>query len=179
MADKIRLQGVLLLVGLSLLGLWGCIGPISAARRMQPAVKASVEAALEAFAAEIVRQGEEIKSADAYNLLKGYLARNPGIYGAALAFAPAKVNGRMVKTAPYVYRSGVLFMEKNLYKNYDYTAPNCLWYTDAVQQGRPVWSAPYFDRGGGETWMTTYSIPIYTSVPERRLIGVVTSDIRI
>lgn len=178
MADKTSMRGVFLLAGLLLLAFWGCSGPTAAARGIQPAAKPVVEAALQAFAAELVQQGE-INPDAVYTLLKGYLALNPGIYGAALAFAPVEKNGRTVKTAPYVYRSGALFMEKNLYKNYDYSLPSCLWYAESVQKGRPVWSAPYFDRGGGETWMITYSIPLYTPVPEARLIGVVTSDVQI
>jgi hypothetical protein len=41
--------------------------------------------------------------------------------------------------------------------------------------GKALWSALYFDAGGGEIWMVTYSVPVYDS--ESRLVGVVTSDL--
>jgi hypothetical protein len=39
-----------------------------------------------------------------------------------------------------------------------------------------VWSEPYYDAGGGEAWMVTYSVPVYSSRKNPRLIGVVTID---
>jgi len=41
-----------------------------------------------------------------------------------------------------------------------------------------VWSAPYFDAGGGETWMITYSVPFFRrDGAARALAGVVTADL--
>ncbi|HEX7237341.1 MAG TPA: SpoIIE family protein phosphatase, partial [Gammaproteobacteria bacterium] len=44
---------------------------------------------------------------------------------------------------------------------------------------QPVWSLPYFDAGGGETWMVTYSVPFFRRVAgnPRALAGVVTADL--
>lgn len=58
---------------------------------------------------------------------------------------------------------------------YDYTAMP--WYTDAVSTGKPCWSEPYFDKGGGNKLMVTYSYPLCD--PEGKVIAVMTADISI
>jgi hypothetical protein len=74
-----------------------------------PAIKSRVEAALRVLGEEIVRQAP-VDDTSAFALLRSYLDQNPDIYGAAFAFAPAKKNDRLLKSAPYVYRSGGEFI---------------------------------------------------------------------
>jgi phosphoserine phosphatase RsbU/P len=112
-----------------------------------------------------------------FPLLANYLWKNPDIHGAAFACTPEIKDGKEIKAMPYVYRSGDKLIQKDLSDRYDYTAPEQRWYAKPAKLGRPVWSEPSFDKGGGETWMTTYSIPVYSAGNERRLIGVVTSDV--
>jgi hypothetical protein len=112
-----------------------------------------------------------------FNLLRRHLEENPEIYGAAFAFAPVERDSALIKSSPYVFRSGgdaAGFVEKDLAASYDYTAE--AWYAEPVKKGKALWSAPYFDAGGGEIWMVTYSVPVYDA--ESRLVGVVTSDLR-
>ena len=113
-----------------------------------------------------------------YSTLKEYLKNNPGIYGAAVALAPKEENGKTVKSAPYVYWSGDKLLEKDLIDSYDYTAENQKWYNDPVKLKKAMWSQPYFDKGGGEVWMMTYSIPVFTRGKNPKLVGVVTSNIK-
>jgi len=40
---------------------------------------------------------------------------------------------------------------------YDYTEDE--WFRVPVTQRRDHWSRPYFDEGGGDIWMVTYSVP--------------------
>ena len=63
-------------------------------------------------------------------------------------------------------------------ETYDYKGPEAPWYSEPVRLGRPVWSDPYVDEGGSEARMVTYSIPVYVD-ERRRLLGVVTSDLRL
>lgn len=58
---------------------------------------------------------------------------------------------------------------------YDYTSMP--WYTDAVSTGKPAWSEPYFDKGGGNKLMVTYSYPLCD--PEGKVLAVMTADISI
>ena len=48
------------------------------------------------------------------------------------------------------------------------------WATRPVAEKRGIWSDPYFDQGGGETLMITYSTPI---LREGRIVGLVTADV--
>lgn len=148
--------------------------PTAPKSEVAPAMKSQVEDVLGVLGKEITRQAPaDDKSALA--LLKSYLGRNSSIYGAAFAFAPVKKNGKLVKSAPYVYRSGGKLVEKNLTAAYDYSVQD--WYVLPAKAKKPVWSKPYYDEGGGDGWMITYSIPIYSEGKQPRLIGVLTSDL--
>ncbi len=148
------------------------------AHRLDQRLLVQVEKALDGLADAIGREPSLDKSR-AFTMLATYLRQNPEIYGAAFAFAPRQQDGRTVKSAPYVFRSGARLVEKELIDSYDYTAPEQAWYVAPVRLGKPVWTEPYFDKGGGDVWMRTYSIPIYSGGAERRLIGIVTSDVEV
>jgi sigma-B regulation protein RsbU (phosphoserine phosphatase) len=150
--------------------------PGTAQGKMDPGIKKEVEQKLLVLAGEISRK--EVPDNEAvFVLLTDYLSKNPQIYGAAFAFAPRKKGGKLIKSSPYIHRSGERFIKKDLIESYDYTGSNQKWYVVPVKQRKPVWSQPYFDKGGGDAWMVTYSIPIYSSGKYSRLIGVVTSDV--
>lgn len=160
------------------IGLLFAAEEISPYGKVDPAVSKKVERELSAFAKDLSRE-RRLEKKTVFALLTKYLRKNPQIYGAAFAFAPREKKGKLIKSSPYVYRSGEKFIEKELMDSYDYTAPDQKWYVAPVKLGKPAWSEPYYDRGGGEAWMTTYSIPIYSGGKVRRLIGVVTSDVLI
>jgi hypothetical protein len=142
-----------------------------------PAVKKRVEKELTAFAQELA-QKKSLDKPGVFALLSKYIEQDPDVYGLVFAFAPEVREGITIKSAPYVYRNADVFVEKDLIDNYDYTAPEHEWYSKPVKQGKPSWSAPYYDKGGGEAWMITYSIPIYAPGKDHRLLGVVTSDVK-
>lgn len=145
-------------------------------REIAPDVKVKVEKALKALDVEITRK-VLADDQSAFTLLKAHLDNNSYIYGAAFAFAPTEVSGKLIKSSPYVYRSGGKLIEKNLLVSYDYTVQD--WYALPVKERKPVWSNPYYDEGGGDAWMITYSIPVYSKGKQPRLIGVLTSDLLI
>ncbi len=145
---------------------------------LDPGIKQEVEQALSALAGDISREAVLDKEA-VFALLTDYLGKNPRIYGTAFAFAPRKRAGKLIKSAPYVCRSGERFVKKDLIESYDYTGPKQKWFVVPVKQKKPVWSKPYFDKGGGNAWMVTYSIPIFSGGKHFPLMGVVTSDVLI
>jgi signal transduction histidine kinase len=52
------------------------------------------------------------------------------------------------------------------------------WYQIPKELGHAVWSEPYYDEGGGDIIMSTYSVPFYKTVAgTRRFLGVVTVDV--
>ncbi|MFA7159928.1 MAG: cache domain-containing protein, partial [Kiritimatiellia bacterium] len=110
---------------------------------------------------------------DIYILLRRMLADNPDIYGAAIALRPSLELEGMRFNAPYVCRSGDKLVEKNLGSgNYRYDVWD--WFYLPQKLLKPVWSEPYYDEGGGNTLMVTYSVPVFRS---NEFWGVVTSDI--
>jgi phosphoserine phosphatase RsbU/P len=147
-------------------------------RKPDAALMRKVEPVVRAFARQITQEGS-LDRGIVFALIANYLWKNPSIYGAAFAFAPEIKDGKEVKSCPYVYRRGDQLVQKDLINSYDYTAPDQKWYVMPVKMGKPVWSEPHFNKGGGETWMSTFSIPVYSGGQDRRLIGVVTSDILI
>ena len=137
-----------------------------------PAAVAVVEQQLAVLAAKLGTP-ERLPDPMVFSLLSHHLAANPDIFGAAFAVAPASTERTADRSCPYVYRGEGGLIEKDLVDSYDYTAE--AWYRRPVELGHAVWSEPYFDEGGGDIWMVTYSLPLYAQGD--RLIGVVTSDL--
>ena len=139
-------------------------------------LKKTVENELGIFKNKLLEKRHINKKA-VYPMLKKYLRDKPKIYGAAFAFGPDIRNKQQIKSSPYVFRDGKKFIEKDLLDSYDYTMQD--WYAIPANLKKPVWSKPYFDDGGGEAWMITYSIPLYSDRNKTKFIGVVTSDVLI
>ena len=111
---------------------------------------------------------EEIKKQ-----LKSVLESSKKIFGVCIAFAPKYINNDKKLFAPYYFRSGENIVYKDLAKvNYNYTEKD--WYKIPREKHEPMWSEPYFDHGGGDILMSTYSVPIYQ---DGIFIGVATMDI--
>lgn len=103
--------------------------------------------------------------------IRGILAAWPNVYGSTIA---TEGDG----FAPYLHRHGDDIVFANLaLESYGYR--DLPWYREAADSGLAVWSLPYFDAGGGETWMVTYSVPYFreTESSGRVLAGVVTADL--
>ena len=104
-------------------------------------------------------------------LIRRTLEKNHSLYGCAVAMVPEKTP--LGKYADYGYRGAHGFEKRSLSSDsYDYLAWD--WFRDTVESGKAVWSEPYFDEGGGDTLMTTYSTPIRRN---GEIIGVATIDI--
>lgn len=97
------------------------------------------------------------------------------IFGATIALDPAMNRGEGF--APYFYKKGKQIHFSDLSEqNYNYIEKE--WYVKTRATGVANWSKPYFDVGGGDVLMATYSVPIFhTADGQRGFIGVVTADI--
>ncbi|RJX35354.1 MAG: HAMP domain-containing protein [Desulfarculus sp.] len=165
---------------------------ISHQEASQALLKASQEHLLslaQAQAAELGRRLESVSAAPrglalsleqvgvrdrdfALTMLREHMSGNPRIFGMALALAPAGGPTRRLFSA-YVYRTPQGFKSMDLDSPaYDYPSQN--WYLIPALLGRPVWSEPYFDEGGGGVLMTTYSAPM---LAQGQVKGVVTADV--
>ncbi len=109
------------------------------------------------------------------NACRGLLERvfraNPEVYGMAIALEPTATG--LGAFGPYVHRTGDGVVWTDLATPaYDYTRWE--WYRAALDRGEGIWSKPYFDEGGGDILMVTYSSPIRR---DGKTIGVATVDI--
>ena len=108
----------------------------------------------------------------------GFVLQNkPEVFGSAVAFAPYALRPGLEGYAPYCFRTGEGLEFKNL-NDEDYKYFNWEWYTSARDSGHPLWTEPYFDLGGSNVLMSTYSLPFYNDSPSGKVFrGVITADL--
>jgi sigma-B regulation protein RsbU (phosphoserine phosphatase) len=108
----------------------------------------------------------------------GILKAWPDVYGSTIAVEAGRAGAEARPFAPYFFRRGDSFGFSDLALD-SYAYQSLPWYRRAADTAQPVWSLPYFDSGGGNTWMVTYSVPFFHRLPEdsRVLGGVVTADL--
>ncbi len=100
---------------------------------------------------------------------------NKIIVGSAVAFEPNYYKKLGLQFAPYSYRTpeGNVVSKQLGTNEYDYH--HMEWYAVPMQTGKGHWSEPYFDKGGGEMMMSTYSQPIYDKNGNK--VAVLTADV--
>ena len=110
-----------------------------------------------------------------YNITERLLHNNDFIYGSAVAFEPDYFRSEGHHFSPYSYRGddGVIKSKQVGGKSYDYHYMD--WYQIPKLLDRPYWSEPYYDDGGGEKMMTTYSKPLYDD--EGKLYAMLIADL--
>ncbi|WP_294956085.1 SpoIIE family protein phosphatase [Sulfurovum sp.] len=106
--------------------------------------------------------------------LKQHIEKNPNVYGSALAIEPSSSLHKIY--CRYYYEDNTTVKSKWLMPPaYDYLQKD--WYIKAKQSKKAEWSKPYFDEGGGEVFMSTFSQPLTDRY--NHFLGVVTVDIKI
>lgn len=103
-----------------------------------------------------------------------FLQNNDVALGAAFAFVPEIIDGKIIRFAPYVFRKEGKYVSTVLPQDYDYTKDN--WYIKPAKFRKAYWTKPYFDKGGANVWMVTCSAPIYSLVT-KKFIGVLAVDL--
>jgi signal transduction histidine kinase len=118
-------------------------------------------------------------------LLRQMVVNNADVFGAALAFEPYYKSADQKYYSFYYYRQNavhaksssdsLLFMALGN-DNYNYFVMD--WYQIPRELGKPQWSEPYFDEGGGNILMSTYSVPLYMNVGKlKKFVGILTVDL--
>ena len=127
----------------------------------------------------IVLEDSELQPYSLELLLRKMVQRNDEIYGSTAAFQPYALDPHLPAYAPYYYKSaeGLKLVQLGD-QGYDYFKWD--WYSIPANTGRNTWSEPYFDEGGGNILMCTYSVPFFRSfgtLDAKVFQGVVTADI--
>jgi len=111
------------------------------------------------------------------NYTRRVLEMNPEIIGCAIAFKPDFFAEKGYYFSPFTYRSNDSLVSTQLgNKEYDYFLMD--WYQIPATLKKPYWSEPYYDTGGGNALMTTYSMPFYTNPKgKKEFAGILTIDL--
>ncbi|MFW6323449.1 MAG: cache domain-containing protein, partial [Desulfovibrionales bacterium] len=122
-------------------------------------------------------ENQQIDQAALLASLSDMLVSSPDIFGTLAAFEPYSFDPGRYYFAPYFYRNGNEINSAFLGdEEYRYTQLD--WYLIPKLMQEPVWSEPYYDEGGGNIIMSTYSVPFRKGPGEGDgFWGVVTSDI--
>ncbi len=112
-------------------------------------------------------------------LLQSVLFNNPELFGSAIAYEAYMHNKDSLYDSPFVYRTGDTIAFTNLNgPEYNYFYKD--WYLIPKTLMKPSWSEPYYDEGGGNSLMSTYSVPFYKFQGDKeRFYGIVTVDVSI
>ncbi len=112
-----------------------------------------------------------------YSFLKSMIQNNPEVYASAIAFEPYTYDAGIKFWSPYAYREGDNIVTKQLGSEaYDYFIMD--WYQIPATLKEPYWSEPYFDTGGANALISTYSVPFYTTKNGKRVFGgIITVDV--
>ena len=106
-----------------------------------------------------------------------FIREDTVVFGSALAFEPYMHDQEHYRFCPYTFENQERIIQKDLASpEYDYFSAD--WYRIPKMLGMPVWSEPYYDKGGGDKLMCTYSVPFYRQRQGARIFaGVITMDI--
>ena len=111
-------------------------------------------------------------------LMKELIEANPEVYGGLISFEPYSVKPDAKYYAPYFCWDNNKNLTLSMLGSESYDYFNFDWYLIPKELNAPFWSEPYFDEGGGNVLMTTYSVPFYkTKDGKRDFYGIATADI--
>ena len=138
----------------------------------------SVSSSADALALQVEANGFD-KQRTLSSIQTSVLA-NADVYGMTVALEPGVIEPGVIDEpvtgfAPYYYRKGESIEYSDLSdKGYDYQRWD--WYKKPFSTGHATWTEPYMDEGGGDTLMTTYSVPIDV---DGEISGVATADLEL
>ena len=110
-----------------------------------------------------------------YAVTRKMLTCNDIIVGSAVAFEPNYYPKKGRQFSPYSYKTEDGTIRSKQLGTDDYEYHDMEWYAVPMRNNRPHWSEPYYDEGGGEMMMSTYSMPIHDA--EGRTVGIFTADV--
>lgn len=122
--------------------------------------------------ADVIASVSDISHEDIFELIKNKIKSNEYVYGMALAYTPSWTLSEKKIYSPYFFRKDDTILFLDLAESYDYTVSD--WFRIPKRIKKPYWTEPYYDEGGGDELMITYSYPI---ISENNVIAIATADI--
>ncbi len=110
-----------------------------------------------------------------YEVVQSMLEKNPYIIGSAVAFEPYFYPEKGRHFSPYAYErvDSTIGIKQLGTEEYDYHYMD--WYQIPKLLKKDYWSEPYYDSGGGEQMMTTYSLPLFDK--QGKMYAIFTADV--
>ncbi|MFA7231740.1 MAG: SpoIIE family protein phosphatase [Victivallaceae bacterium] len=101
----------------------------------------------------------------------------PQVFGGSIAFSPYAYDSASKYFMQYAYYDkGQLKLTRLGGDDYPYFFYK--WFILPQTLKHPIWTEPYFDDGGGNILMTTYSVPFFRQVNDKQeFMGVITIDL--
>ncbi len=128
-----------------------------------------VEAALDAFVAKLV--ADPPTAANISDRVKDYLVTNATFFfGSTVTLLDAQ---GVATFSPYWYRANNSVAVKNLAEA-SYHINDQLWLRKPIDEGKSIWTDPYFDTGGGNIQMKSRVVPVFIN---GKIIAVATTDL--
>ena len=122
-------------------------------------------------------QNFNLSAKELEKLLRLSVETNPEIFGSCIAYKPYGYYNDSLYFAPYYYRSGDSLIYENI-GNDSYQYFYWDWYQIPKELGKAFWTEPYYDEGGGNILMCTYSVPFFKkSEGIKEFTGIITVDI--
>lgn len=121
-------------------------------------------------------QSGNLEKDSLYSFLKSIVKNNPSIYASAIAFEPFLYDRNLKYFSPYAYREGDEVKSMQLGSdNYNYFIMD--WYQIPKFLNQPYWCEPYYDTGGANALISTYSVPFYLNQNGKKVFGgIITVD---
>jgi signal transduction histidine kinase/HAMP domain-containing protein len=122
-------------------------------------------------------EGNTIDEKEMSRVVCMMVENNPEILGACLAFKPYYHGPSEKYFSFYYFRNKDKIEFTNLGNDqYDYFYMD--WYQIPKELGKSMWSEPYYDSGGVNAVISTYSVPVYfTKAGQKEFVGILTIDI--
>lgn len=118
----------------------------------------SVKQTVRRSASGIAGRDEAFVKAHSSTLLRLMLESDTIIKGCCIAMVPDRMpDGR--EWMKYMQRKDGRIAESQLGES-SYAYPTSGWFAGVVERQTEMWSEPYFDKGGGDCLMLTYSVPV-------------------
>jgi len=120
---------------------------------------------------------KNLSQEDLFSFIRQTLKKNPEIFGVAIAFDAFAYNPSRYYFSLYGFRDGkqirTCFLGNSSYHYFTMD-----WFQIPKETAGPHWVEPYYDEGGGNIIMSTFSVPFYRQDKEgRRFGGIVTADL--
>ena len=128
-----------------------------------------VEVSLNGFVSNLVATPPT--SVDLSNRVKQYLQSSPSyFFGTTVTLLDSS---EIATDSPYWYRSADSLLTTSLMDT-AYHINNQTWLRQPIESGYAIWTAPYFDAGGGNILMKTRAVPV---IVNGKTIAVATTDL--